>query len=285
MAIKLIYITNNEAVASIAQDSGVDWICIDLEVRGKAARQGHLNTVQSDHSVEDVRRLRPLLHSSELLVRVNPPYKGTGLEVEQVIAAGADIVMLPYFKEKQEVENFIACVDGKSKTCLLLETPEAAANIDSILSVPGIDSIHIGLNDLHLACGMSFMFELLADGTVERLCQKIGAKQIPYGFGGMGRIGELQPPAEAILAEHYRLGSNMVILSRSFCNAAEIKDPGQIREIFDTGVKKIRACEAGLQEKDNTFFESNREYVRERIIAVADTLREKLMPGNERTSL
>ena len=275
MAIKLIYITNNEAVARIAQESGVDWICIDLEVRGKAERQGHLNTVQSDHTVEDVRKLRPILNRSELLVRVNPPYDGIRKEAEQVIAAGADIVMLPYFKTKQEVEDFIACVHGRAKTCLLLETPEAVSNIDSILGVPGIDSIHIGLNDLHLAHRMSFMFELLADGTVESLCQKIGAKKIPYGFGGMARIGELDPPAEAILAEHYRLGSSMVILSRSFCNAAEIKDRDQIREIFDTGVKNIRACEAGLQEKDDSFFESNREYVHDRIIAVAGNLRKK----------
>ena len=285
MAIKLIYITNNEAVVRIAQDSGVDWIFIDLEVRGKAERQGHLNTVQSGHSVEDVRKLRPTLQQSELLVRVNPPYNGTRKEVEQVITAGADIVMLPYFKTKQEVEDFIACVDRRAKTCLLLETPEAASDIDSILNVPGIDSIHIGLNDLHLAHGMSFMFELLADGTVERLCQKIGARNIPYGFGGMARIGELDPPAEAILAEHYRLGSSMVILSRSFCNAAEIKDPDLIRKIFATGVEKIRICEAGLHEADISFFENNQKYVRERIIAVASTLREKLMPSNEGTRL
>ena len=285
MAIKLIYITNNEAVARIAQDSGVDWIFIDLEVRGKAERQGHLNTVQSAHSIEDVRKLRPILRSSELLVRVNPPYHGTKKEVGQVIAAGADIVMLPYFKTKQEVEDFIACVNGRAKTCLLLETPEAVDNIDSILNVPCIDSIHIGLNDLHLAHGMHFMFELLADGTVEKLCQKIGARNIPYGFGGMARIGELDPPAEAILAEHYRLGSSMVILSRSFCNAAEIKDQGLIREIFDTGVKKIRACEAGLQEEDISFFENNQKYVRERIIAIASTLREQLMLSNERTKI
>jgi len=285
MAIKLIYITNNEAVARIAQGSGVDWIFIDLEVRGKAERQGHLNTVQSDHSVEDVRNLKPILRISELLVRVNPPYDGTKKEVDQVIAAGADIVMLPYFKTKQEVEDFIACVNGRAKTCLLLETPEAVDNIDSILNVPCIDSIHIGLNDLHLAHGMHFMFELLADGTVERLCQKIGAKKIPYGFGGMARIGELDPPAEAILAEHYRLGSSMVILSRSFCNAAEFKDQDQIMEIFDTGVKKIRACEAGLQGADKSFFESNQKYVHERIIAVASSLKKQLMQDSERKSL
>ena len=50
-----------------------------------------------------------------------------------------------------------------------METPEAALLIDEILELKGIDMIHLGLNDLHLALGMKFMFELLADGTVDRV--------------------------------------------------------------------------------------------------------------------
>jgi len=55
---------------------------------------------------------------------------------------------------------------------LLVETPEAVRNIDSILGESGIDYIHIGLNDLHLGYRMKFMFEPLVDGTVEMLCKK-----------------------------------------------------------------------------------------------------------------
>ncbi len=273
MAIKLIYITNNEDVARIAQNSGVDWIFLDLEVRGKATRQGGLNTVKSNHSIEDVQKLKGALTTAELLVRVNPLYDGSQQEIDSVIENGADIIMLPYFKTKEEVEAFTWYVQGRAKTCLLLETAQAVDIIDSILSVKGIDFIHIGLNDLHLAYKMQFIFEPLADGTVEKLCHKIGQKKIPYGFGGMARIGELVPPAENILAEHYRLGSSMVILARSFCDSSRIRDLDQLAALFKTGVAEIRAYEKLLLEKDKSFFELNREMVCDSILEVANRLR------------
>ena len=139
MALKLIYITNREEIATIAEKSGVNWVFVDLEIRGKAARQGYRNTVLSCHSIADVHKIRQTLTRSELLVRVNPLYAGSKEEIDQVIAGGADIVMLPYFKSKTEVEAFIEHVQGQAKTCLLLETPDAAGNLDSILTVPGID--------------------------------------------------------------------------------------------------------------------------------------------------
>ncbi len=271
MAIKLMYITNNEKIAQIAENSGVDWIFLDLEVRGKATRQGGLNTVKSNHSIEDVKKLRDALTTSKLLVRVNPLYGGSEQEIDSVIENGADIVMLPYFKTKEEVEAFIKLVRGRAKTCLLLETAQAVGNIDAILSVKGIDFIHIGLNDLHLAYKMHFIFEPLADGTVEKLCYKIGQKKITYGFGGMARIGELVPPAENILAEHYRLGSSMVILARSFCDAEKIKDLGQIAEIFEDGVRRIRSCETELLKADKSFFDHNKKLVRDSITEIAST--------------
>lgn len=63
-----------------------------------------------------------------------------------------------------------------------METPEAAEHLDEILDVPGIDEVHIGLNDLHLGYKMDFMFQLVADGTVERLCRKLRERGIFYGL-------------------------------------------------------------------------------------------------------
>lgn len=48
--LKLMYITNDPAVAKIAADAGVDRIFIDMEVLGKAERQGGMDTVQSHHT-------------------------------------------------------------------------------------------------------------------------------------------------------------------------------------------------------------------------------------------
>lgn len=245
MPLKLMYLTNDPQVAAIAQAAGVDRIFLDLELRGKEERQGHLDTVISHHSIEDVRRLKAVLTSAQLLVRVNSMYAGSEAEINKVIADGADIVMLPYFKTVKEVSDFVSVCKGRVKTCLLFETPEAVEHIDEILAVPGIDEVHVGINDLHLGYHLNFMFELVANGTVETLCRKFAEKGISYGFGGVGRPGSnVALPAERILSEHYRLGSSQVILSRAFCDMSKIHDRSHLAEDFKAGVDDIRACEA-----------------------------------------
>jgi hypothetical protein len=72
MALKLMYITNNEYVARIAEKSGVDIIFIDLEINGKHQRQGHLDTVISKHSISDISKVKSVLSKAKLLVRINP---------------------------------------------------------------------------------------------------------------------------------------------------------------------------------------------------------------------
>lgn len=252
-----MYITNNPGIAKIAERSGVDWVFVDLEINGKEERQGHLDTVISRHEITDVSKIKGALTKSELIVRVNPIYEGSRSEINRVIDDGADIVMLPFFKTKEEVDTFVKYVNKGAKTMLLLETPEAVENIDDILKVDGIDYIHIGLNDLHLGYGMKFMFELLADGTVEKLCNKFKSVGVPYGFGGIAQLGKGELPAEKIITEHYRLGSSMVILSRSFCNVNSQDDLGSIDNMFHKGVKAIREYEKDMVLKNNEFLIKN----------------------------
>ena len=277
MYMKLMYITNNPVVARIAENAGVDWIFLDMEVIGKAFRQSGLNTVQNHHTVDDIKRIRKAIKKSKLLVRVNPihdavdNYPSSKDEIDASIEAGADILMLPYFKTVEEVKTFIHLVNGRAKTLLLLETVEAANLIDDILEVPGIDMIHLGLNDMHLELGMKFMFELLADGTVERLGDKIKAKGIPFGFGGIATLdgGALQ--GSMVLKEHVRLGSSMVIVSRSFCNTEIITDLNEVKRIFDTGISGLRALEKEASQADTAFLEENRKAVVAAVNKIAGT--------------
>lgn len=276
-----MYITNNPAVAKIAEDVGVDWIFIDMEFIGKDSRQGGLDTVQNHHTVEDVKNIRGAVTKSSVLVRVNPihdalpDYPSSKEEIDAVINAGADIVMLPFFKTVKEVQQFIGFVGGRAKTLLLLETVEAANLIDEILDIPGIDMIHLGLNDMHLELGMKFMFELLADKTVERLGAKIKAKGIPFGFGGIATLDGGALPGSMVLKEHVRLGSSMVIVSRSFCNTDVITDMEEVSRIFHKGIKAIRELEAELQDKPEAFFEKNREEVVEFVNLIVKHIKEK----------
>ncbi len=196
---------------------GVDRIFLDLEILGKQERQGHLDTViSSHHSMDDIAKIKPYLRNSELLVRINPINPQSEKEIERVIIDGADILMLPMFKTVAEVKYFIEKVSGRAKVCLLLETTQAMCRIDDILELDGIDEIHIGLNDLHLAFGLDFMFELLTGGIIDYLSNKIKAKGIPFGFGGVATCKGGIVSGELVLSEHVRLGSSMVILSRAF---------------------------------------------------------------------
>ena len=248
--LKLMYITNRPEVAKIAEDAGVQRIFIDMEYIGKADRQGGMNTVQCHHTVEDIRAVKSVLKGAKIMVRCNPihqksdEYCSSKDEIDAAISAGADILMLPYFKTVQQVKEFINLVGGRAKTLPLVETPEAVDQIDEILKLDGIDEIFVGLNDLSLGYGMKFMFELLSNGTVEKLCAKFKEKGIPYGFGGIASLGKGMLPAEKVIAEHYRLGSTCAILSRSFCNLNTVVDVEEVRSIFSKGLKEIRDYES-----------------------------------------
>lgn len=262
--LKLMYITKEPEIAAIAEQAGVDRIFVDMEYIGKNLRQGGMDTVQSHHTLEDVKAISETIQKAELLVRCNPihnaasDYTSSKEEIDGIIENGGQIVMLPYFKTAREVEEFVRLVDGRAKTFPLVETKEAAENIDEILQVDGIDEIYIGLNDMSLAYGYKFMFQLLANGTVDRLAEKFHQKGLTFGFGGIASLTGGMLPGSFVLKEHYRLGSKRVILSRSFCDTAKVGDRKKIKEIFGTGIQAIRDLEEVCQTTQIDYDENHR---------------------------
>ena len=214
---KLIYITADPYEASIADQSFVDYVMVDLEVNGKSERQKGRDTLISNHTIHDVSLIRKVLTNSKLLVRVNPIWENTEKEVELAIRFGADSLMLPMFRAKEEVQTFLSLVNGRAECQLLLETSTALENIDGILGLEGISTVHVGLNDLHQELKLGFMFELFLGDLLDRLGKKVIARGIGYGIGGVARphVSQLVSP-ELIIKEHIRLGSSQVILSRDF---------------------------------------------------------------------
>ena len=275
MSMRLMYITNDPNIGKVVERAGVDWVFVDLEYKGKKERQANRNTVISAHTIEDVEKMRNIINKSQLLVRINPLGEWSKDEIDKVIETGADIIMLPYFKTKQEVEQFISMINSRVKTCILVETMDAVRRVDEILQIEGIDFIHIGLNDIHIERRTTFMFEFLADGYIDILATKIKRKNIPFGFGGMARIGHLKPPAEHILAEHYRVGSTGVILARSFCNYKDFNNIQDFEKVFTEEVQKIREYEQILQNKSKEFFERNREVTKKEIYDVVEEMKAK----------
>ena len=275
MALELMYITNSPAVALIAEKNGVDRIWIDLETLGKEERQKNMNSVKSHHTLQDVEVISNMLTKSECMVRINPWNENSVDEIEKVIAAGADRIMLPMWKIVEEADMFLKTVNRRIKTTLLLETKEAAECLDDVLCLPLIDEIHIGLNDLHLSYGLAFMFELLANGTVEQLCVKMKNAGIKYGFGGVARIGEGMLPAEKVIMEHYRLGSTRAILSRSFCNTEEITEITEIETVFSENVRILREYEKTMPSKNTSEYIDNRSKVVEAVTGIVKKIKER----------
>lgn len=260
--LKLMYITNDPAVAKIAADAGVDRIFIDMEVLGKAERQGGMDTVQSHHVPEDIAKVRAAIKGgTEIMARINPLNPNSQAEIDASVKSGADVIMLPMWRTADDLRQLVSMVRGRTKIMPLLETAAAAGELPEAVKVHGIDQMHIGLNDLHLCYHQKFMFQLLADGTVDRLCGQLRDANIPYGFGGVGRPGSGVLPAEYIIGEHYRLGSQYVILSRSFCNTGKITDLDKIRRIFADGVADIRRVERVCAAWTQKQFDENHRMV------------------------
>lgn len=258
MTMKFMFITNDSGIAQYAEESGVERVFVDLEVNGKQERQGHLNTLISQHSMVDVGSVKSVLQSAELLVRLNPLYDGTQNEVNQAIALGADLLMLPMFYSAKDLSEFSKMVAGRAGVIPLVETKRALLDMASIVKVRGVSEIYIGLNDLHLDAGLKFMFEPLVNGMLEAAVIEIKRAGLPFGFGGVARVGEGLIPGELVLAEHVRLGSERVILSRTFHRSENSIE--NLKENIDLGfeIQKLNDALEQLRHRGDEAIEQDR---------------------------
>ncbi len=275
MAIKLMYIANEPNIAHIAEKNGVDRIFVDLEVRNKAKRQKNIDSVKSHHCLDDINKIKDTLTTAELLVRSNAMYEGSQKEINEIVSRGADIVMLPMWESVDDAKRFRDYIDGRAKVMLLLETIPAEKSLDEVLELDGIDEILIGLNDLHLQYKLKFLFELLANGKIDELMNKMVAKGLPCGFGGIASLDKGMISGRNILAEHYRLHSSMAILSRSFCDTSKIKDEDEIENIFHQGIIDIRDFEESLTKQNEEYFELNHQEVIRKTNEIIDIISKK----------
>ena len=215
--LNLYLISNEPAIAEHAVGAGVDRIFVDLEIHGKRERQAGLDTPINAHTAGDIAAIRARSPEAYILARTNPLHAESRAEIDAVLASGANAIMQPMFRQAKEVWDFADLVNGRAAFIPLVETQEAASSLEHWWDVPGLSEIYIGLNDLRLSLGLPTIFGALTNGYVERLAARIASKSIPFGFGGLGRLSAVQPvPAGLLLAEHVRLGSTSVILSRAF---------------------------------------------------------------------
>ena len=165
---------------------------------------------------------------------------------------------------------------GRARVCLLLETAPAVARVDQIARVPGVDEIHVGLNDLHISLGLDFMFELVAGGIVEHVRDRVAAASpaIRFGFGGGARISAVHPVTPSdILGEHVRLGSRMIILSRTFLEGAETLEDLPAGVTLAGEVAQVREALMAAVARTPDEVEATRRRVQEATWATAARIR------------
>lgn len=269
--IELIQITHDPVFARRCDALAGLRLWVDLERNGKAERQAGRNTFISTHTLDDVGRVKAVLRRSKLMVRLNPLHPGSADEIDAILAQGADRLMLPMFTEAWELQAFCALVRGRAPVTALLETAGAFESLPEWIGTPGVDEVFVGLNDLHLSMGLHFMFEPLALGlldTVARLCRAQGLR---FGFGGIARLDEGLLPGRDVLAEHLRLGSQAVILSRTFHQSGRASS-------FEDEVAALRAAEQALATRNAEQVQADRLRIAETIGHIAAGLRRTAAP-------
>lgn len=252
---------------------------VDLEVMGKARRQGHMDTWLSRQTLVDVTRIREAVPNAHLVVRINPLHDGSKFEIDEVIARGADSVMLPMFFEKDELARFLDILGARAMALPLFETERSVRLIPDIVKEFGLRQLHIGLNDLHLDLDMSFMFEPLIDGILEVPAEAMRAEGVRFGIGGLARATEGIVAPEYLLGEHVRLGSTAAILSRTFHRMPDSLQALQAEMNFGDELGRLQAIYDGFCTADASVLAKNRSQTRDKITDVVRLIKSKKVEG------
>ena len=241
--LSLLWICNAVSDAEAALRAGIDWIFVDIETRGKTARQPTTSFI-SDHKLHDVETIKTAVPDARIVLRVNPLYEGTLGEVEEAIDYGADALMLPMFSSVDELNRVSDLIRARAQFWPLIETLGACRSIaDADMGLLGLDRVHFGLNDLHLALDYRFMFSPLLDPSVTDALSSVRSSGIQFGLGGVSKLDQGALLGSDVLHLNFVLGSDAVILSQEFRRNSEAGSLG-------SSVAALREYWAGLSKCD-----------------------------------
>ena len=218
---------------------------VDLERQGKHRRQAGADTQINDDRIEDVARLHSCL-DTRVVCRVNAVAPGTDDEIERVVAAGADEVLLPMVRRVQEVEHVLDLVDGRCGVGILIETADATAAAPELGRLP-LTRVYVGLNDLAIERRSPNIFCALTDGTVDEIRRSI---PLPFGVAGLTLPDAGRPiPCRLLIGELARLDCSFSFLRRSFLRDAAGREAEAI-PVIKAAMRAARARPAREIERD-----------------------------------
>lgn len=262
---QFLMVVSDPDIARFVAANGVARLFVDLEYMGKDVRQKGLDTWKSGSTAEDVTSVREAAPEAHLLVRVNPLHEGSRAEIDDVIARGADSVMLPMFRTREDLARFLDLLNGRAESLPLVETVAALRAIPELVETLPVTGLHIGLNDLHLELGMRFMFQPMANGLLDEPAAALRQHDVPFGIGGLARADEGIVSPNVLLGEHVRLGSTAAILSRTFHRQAKTLGDLQAGTDFRAEVDRLQAIYTGFLSATAEELQRNRLTTADRV--------------------
>ncbi len=193
--------------------AGLSAVLFDVEIRGKAARQGPFDTDITNVSLDD---LPGFVAASGIrpICRLDGPHPGIATDIECAIECGVRELLFPMVRSVAEIDLLLTFVAGRVPVGIMIETAEILDQVRQVATLP-LSRVYVGLNDLMISRRSASLFAPMIDGTVDRIREEIGA--VPFGIAGATRVDKGQPiPFRLLLAELARLKTDFTILRRSF---------------------------------------------------------------------
>jgi len=212
-------------IAQLLRTAGFDWLMIDCE-----------------HSSIDLDTAAQIA-AAALPIGITPAVRVPALEhwhSSRILDTGAQAIVFPHIDDKEEAERAASvcryapagkrsvggslphigyasmpvgemtrAINEETMVVVMIESPEGLANCAAIASVPGVDALLIGTNDLCLELGIPGQFN---DAKVAEAYKKVIAACRKHGkFPGMG--GMYTPE---LLERHIAMGVQLVLSGSDF---------------------------------------------------------------------
>ncbi len=211
--LELVLFENDPNDAERMVPAGISSFMVDMEVIGKNLRQLGFDTEIRPGTRNDLEAIANV-DGATAWCRVNRYGAHTAAEIDDALAAGAKVLLLPMVTRLQEVEAMLGQVAGRCATGIMIETVEAVALAGQINQL-GLHFAFFGLNDFAISRGGGSPFRALVDGSVDAVREAMPDTRL--GVGGLTDIRCGHPiPARRLLEEFERLDCAFSFLRRSF---------------------------------------------------------------------
>ncbi len=204
---------------------GFDALIVDLEREGKHHRQSGFDTQISAHTIDDLGAIRSTT-DTHIICRIDSMSAGSSRQINDVIFAGADEILVPMVRHPREVEGALELADGRVGVGVMIETVDALRIVENLAELP-ISRAYLGLNDLWIERRTPNRFTALSDGTADKVSSALGG--IPFGVAGLTHPLLGSPlPCRHLVNELSRLGCGFTFLRRAFLAAIAHLPAGEV---------------------------------------------------------